>query len=236
MMGKTATYLILLIFLFVSVFYGCATKGYDEKKAETGKEDNNTYGTTDLDLVRVEVEMNQADIQDLKNSVEMIQTKMDDEIGNLKEITAKQQKQLDKELGQIREAMGRARQTGKISKGNIVMEATISEDSILFGFDKSNLTEEAEVALDVFAGILITENNGVYIEIQGHTDNVGASGYNRKLAIKRANSAKDYLYLKHGIPLHRMSTYSYGETMPIADNSTKEGRSKNRRVVLIVME
>jgi outer membrane protein OmpA-like peptidoglycan-associated protein len=75
-----------------------------------------------------------------------------------------------------------------------------------------------------------------YIEIQGHTDNIGSESYNLKLGHNRADAAMRYLNMEQGIPMFRMNVVSYGEYKPIADNSTREGRAQNRRVTLVVME
>jgi len=74
--------------------------------------------------------------------------------------------------------------------------------------------------------------NGGYIEIEGHTDNVGDKNYNYKLGLARAEAVKRYLYETEQIPLHKMNVISYGEEKPIAPNKTKAGRAQNRRVVI----
>ncbi|HSM14146.1 MAG TPA: OmpA family protein, partial [Thermoanaerobaculia bacterium] len=71
--------------------------------------------------------------------------------------------------------------------------------------------------------------------IQGHTDNVGGENYNEQLGKKRADVVMEYL-AKAGIPIFRMAAISYGESAPVADNSTREGRAANRRVVLVVLQ
>ena len=73
------------------------------------------------------------------------------------------------------------------------------------------------------------ENKNFIIEVQGHTDNVGKADYNMKLSDARANSVMNYL-VKQGVPQERISAKGYGMDVPIADNKTKAGRAKNRRV------
>lgn len=68
-------------------------------------------------------------------------------------------------------------------------------------------------------------------EIQGHTDSKGTAAYNQKLSERRAKAVADYL-AAHGINEGRVTVVGYGETMPVADNKTEEGRAHNRRVVL----
>jgi len=133
------------------------------------------------------------------------------------------------------DALDRAVAAGKLAEGKFLYETVLSDDKVKFSFDKAELTEEAKAALDGFADRLKGDNKNVYIEIQGHTDNVGSEEYNFKLGEKRAEVVRRYLSLK-GIALHRMSVISYGETEPVADNATREGRSANRRVVIVVLQ
>lgn len=133
------------------------------------------------------------------------------------------------------DALDRAVAAGKLAEGKFLYETVLSDDKVKFGFDKAELSDEAKAALDEFATKLRGDNANVYIEIQGHTDNVGSDDYNFKLGEQRGEVVRRYLSLK-GVPLHRMSVISYGETEPVADNSTREGRNQNRRVVLVVLK
>ena len=112
----------------------------------------------------------------------------------------------------------------------------LTDDKVKFGFNASELSTGATEALDTFAGQLKNDNKSVYIEIQGHTDNVGGTKYNENLGQNRAEAVRRYLNQKHGFPLHRMNVISYGETAPISDNKTRDGRSQNRRVNLVVLQ
>jgi outer membrane protein OmpA-like peptidoglycan-associated protein len=81
----------------------------------------------------------------------------------------------------------------------------------------------------------VAENQGIYLEIQGHTDATGDPEYNLGLGEERAENVRRYLNREYQIPLHRIATVSYGETVPVADNATRDGRSANRRVVVVVL-
>jgi len=74
-----------------------------------------------------------------------------------------------------------------------------------------------------------------FIEIQGHTDDTGGAKYNDDLGQHRADTVRRYLSRQDSVPLNRMSTISYGDTLPVAPNKNKAGRA-NRRVVLVVLE
>ena len=103
-----------------------------------------------------------------------------------------------------------------------------------FPVNRFELSKEAEDKLKDFAERLKGENKNVYLEIQGHTDATGADEYNYKLGEARAEAVRRYLS-KQGIALNRMSTISYGKDEPVDSNKTKDGRAKNRRVVVIVL-
>jgi len=133
------------------------------------------------------------------------------------------------------EALDRAMAAGKLAQGKLLYETVLTDDDVKFGFDKKELSPEAQAALEEFANQLKTENKNVYVEIQGHTDEVGPDSYNEDLGKARAEAARYYL-AKQGIPLHRMSSISYGEAVPVADNDSTEGRAQNRRVVLVVLQ
>jgi OOP family OmpA-OmpF porin len=79
-------------------------------------------------------------------------------------------------------------------------------------------------------GTILKENPDIKVEIGGHTDLMGSEKGNQKISEKRAESAKKYLMDKFNISDDRMIVKGYGSTMPIAEDKTQEGRSKNRRV------
>jgi outer membrane protein OmpA-like peptidoglycan-associated protein len=122
----------------------------------------------------------------------------------------------------------------KASK-RIVYEVVLSEDKGNFKFGKAALPEQAQTELDQLVEKLKAEPNGAYIEIEGHTDNVGTKEGNYKLGLERAENVKRYLYEHHQVPLHKINVISYGEEKPVAPNKTKDGRAQNRRVVIKVL-
>jgi outer membrane protein OmpA-like peptidoglycan-associated protein len=133
-----------------------------------------------------------------------------------------------------KEALERAQAAGKLAEGKFVYSLVLSDDAVKFPTDGHDLSPEAMASLDDFAGRLKTENKNVYLEIQGHTDSTGPDLYNYHLGEQRAEAVRRYLNTK-GVALNRMSTISYGKTEPADDNKTKEGRAKNRRVVVVVL-
>ena len=150
------------------------------------------------------------------------------------------QKQTDVRLDQLsqsaQEALKRAQEAGVLAKGKVVFEQAFSEDRIKFKTDKYELDKTGQAALEEFANKVKGLNEQYFIEIQGHTDDTGSSRYNDELGQRRADSVRRYLSRQFSIPLNRMSTISYGDTLPVQPNKTKAGRAANRRVVLVVLE
>ncbi len=110
----------------------------------------------------------------------------------------------------------------------------ISMSDILFDVDKATLTNDLKTSLAKIAGIL-TIYKDADVLVEGHTDNTGSEEHNQKLSERRAENVMAFM-VEQGIAQPRLKAVGLGLTKPIADNSTKEGRSKNRRVDLVVME
>jgi len=132
------------------------------------------------------------------------------------------------------DALQRATAAGKLAEGKFLYSMVLSDDSVKFPVDSSKLSPEAEQRLMDFVEKLKTDNRNVYLEIQGHTDSIGANQINDRLGEERAEAVRLFMN-QHGVALNRMATISYGEKDPVASNKTRVGRAQNRRVVLVVM-
>jgi peptidoglycan-associated lipoprotein len=156
------------------------------------------------------------------------------------ETLQQKQQQTDVKLEQLsqsaQEALKRAQEAGVLAKGKVVFEQTFNEDRVKFKVDKYELDDKAKAALDEFAGKVKALSDQYFVEIQGHTDDTGGERYNEDLGQRRADSVRRYLSRQHQLPLNRMSTISYGDTLPVESNKTRAGRAANRRVVLVVLE
>jgi peptidoglycan-associated lipoprotein len=122
----------------------------------------------------------------------------------------------------------------KASK-RLVFEVVLSEDEGNFKFGKATLPDEAKAKIDQMVSQLKQDPKNIYLEIEGHTDNVGTPKTNEQIGLARAEAVKKYLYEQYQIPLHKMNVISYGEDKPVAPNKTKAGRAQNRRVVIKVL-
>jgi outer membrane protein OmpA-like peptidoglycan-associated protein len=107
-------------------------------------------------------------------------------------------------------------------------------ENILFNTGLATLKSSSYAELDKLVKFL-AENKAVRIEVSGHTDNAGAAATNKKLSKARALAVKNYLTSK-GIEESRIEYEGYGMEQPIADNKTKEGKAKNRRVEVKILE
>lgn len=106
--------------------------------------------------------------------------------------------------------------------------------NINFGYKKVTLSEDDVKDLEKFAKFL-KDNRGYQVVIYGHTDSAGSQAYNRKLSQKRADSVKEGL-IRYGINETRLTSIGKGEAEPIADNKNKEGRAKNRRIEIELIQ
>jgi outer membrane protein OmpA-like peptidoglycan-associated protein len=113
-------------------------------------------------------------------------------------------------------------------KATLATTCHVALYGVLFDFNKSTLQPASDGPLQQVAS-LMAANSSLNLEIQGHTDNVGGDAYNQTLSEARARSVMAWL-TQHGVAAARMTAKGYGKTLPIADNSTDEGRMKNRRV------
>ncbi len=114
----------------------------------------------------------------------------------------------------------------------VAEKVTFAAD-VLFDFDKAVIKPEGKSKLDDISNKVRGINLEVVIAI-GHADSIGSDAYNQRLSIRRAESVKAYLVSK-GIEPNRVYTEGKGEKQPVANNSTRDGRTKNRRVELEVI-
>jgi outer membrane protein OmpA-like peptidoglycan-associated protein len=126
---------------------------------------------------------------------------------------------------QLAEQLNRILETRDSARGLI-----ISLSDVQFDFDKHSLRPEAREKLAKLSGILLT-HPGLTLEVEGHTDDIGAADYNQRLSEQRAESVRSYL-MQQGLPMG--SARGFGKTRPVAPNDSEMNRQKNRRVEMIV--
>jgi len=106
---------------------------------------------------------------------------------------------------------------------------------VYFDVRKADIRSDAIVILDRI-GMLLKENPWLKIEVAGHSDSGGSEEANMELSLKRAKSVSTYLIDHYAISPHRLKVLGYGESRPVADNSTRDGRRMNRRVEFRAIE
>jgi len=210
--GKLALAVPVALALVLSS--GCVTKKVFRKTVQ--EQDQK------IDTVQSGVEANERRIKDVDDKTRV-------EIGRL---DAKS----DAAKARGDEAYMKAETAEKLAKGKVIWEVTLSNDDVKFGLNQAKITDEAKAALDDISRRVKSSDHSVYVEVQGHTDSTGSKDYNMTLGQKRAETVVRYLNESAGLPLHLITGISYGEDSPVADNKTREGRAKNRRVVIRILE
>jgi outer membrane protein OmpA-like peptidoglycan-associated protein len=197
---------------------GCVTKKLFRKNVEE----------TDARVAAAEsgIEANERRIQDLREETD----------SKLATVDGKAEKAV--EVGSS--AMTRAEQASQAAeaaaRGRLIWSVTLSDDRVKFSFGQADIPDDVKGTLDDLIAKIKGYGKAVYVEIEGHTDSTGSPAYNEALGLKRAMTVRDYMNKSGGVPLHAMNVISFGESQPVADNSTSEGRAQNRRVVIRVLE
>jgi peptidoglycan-associated lipoprotein len=193
---------------------GCAKKSYVQR--EVGEVNQK------VDAVSAEVEKTQQRVQQNETRIDSVDKTAQSGIADAK--------------GSAQQAMSKATAAEQAAKGKLIYTVTLSNDKVRFPVNHFEISDEAKAIIDEAVTPLKTENRGVYFEVQGYTDATGDEAYNNRLGEERAMAVRDYIAKTHGIALSRINVISYGESNPVADNKTKDGRAQNRRVVIRILE
>ncbi len=110
----------------------------------------------------------------------------------------------------------------------------VSDTSVLFGFDKAQLTRKDKQALDDFAQQIQNQKHYI-VQVEGYTDSTGSADYNYQLSQRRADAVIQYLATKYNVPAHKIFLIGLGKDNPVAKNTSASGRAKNRRVDISLM-
>jgi outer membrane protein OmpA-like peptidoglycan-associated protein len=127
----------------------------------------------------------------------------------------------------LKDQLNQVLQTRETARGLIV-----NMSDVLFDTGQYTLKPDAREKLAKVSGILLAYPN-LQLQVEGYTDNVGSDGFNEKLSEQRADAVRDYL-TSQGVQQTNISAAGYGKGDPVADNSTAQGRSENRRVQMVV--
>jgi outer membrane protein OmpA-like peptidoglycan-associated protein len=156
-----------------------------------------------------------------------------------KEAAARFKAQAAKEEAERAQAATAALRTQLLQQLNSVLQTTdsprglvVNMADVLFDFGKYDLKPDAQIKLAKLSGI-IQAHPGLHLAIEGHTDNIGGDEANMQLSQQRADRVRDFL-VQQGLPADALTAMGFGKAEPVADNSTNEGRQRNRRVEIIV--
>jgi outer membrane protein OmpA-like peptidoglycan-associated protein len=165
----------------------------------------------------------------LRATLELERGLQDDLRRDLDQLRAEAKTRQDELFNALSQMEGKFASIRRDARGTIVSLA-----DILFDFDKATLRRDVEFNLVKIATILNQfEEMGILIE--GHTDSIGTEEYNLGLSQRRAKAVYEFL-VSQGVTEARLSFEGYGESRPVADNDTDEGRQKNRRVDLVIQD
>jgi peptidoglycan-associated lipoprotein len=180
-------------------------------------------------------EVNQK-VENLSGEVEKTQERVKTTEVRIDSVDKQSQSGIAEAKGSAAAAMNKAQDAERAAKGKLLYTVTISNDKVTFPLNRAEVSDDAKKMVDEAIAPIVAENKGVFFEIEGHTDGTGEPVYNEKLGEERAMAVRAYLHDQHNIALNRMEVISYGETKPVADNKSKDGRAQNRRVVIKVLE
>jgi outer membrane protein OmpA-like peptidoglycan-associated protein len=195
-----------------------------EQRAKAA-EDKATVAQTELQqaaAAKVAIESQMAQLRQEKTALESQKSALEQQKSSLEQQKSELSARLQGALSQVAETRNTAR-------GFIV-----NLPDILFDVNEATLKPEAKITIAKLSGILLLMPE-LNLRIEGHTDSTGSADYNMKLSQQRADSVQAFL-AENGIAATRMTAVGYGMDRPIADNTTKEGRAKNRRVELVIAE
>ena len=111
---------------------------------------------------------------------------------------------------------------------------SVSDTTVLFGFNKSQLTRKDKQTLDDFAAQLQSQKHYI-VQVEGYTDSTGPADYNYQLSQRRADAVIQYLAQKYSVPAHKIFLIGLGKDNPVAQNTNASGRARNRRVDVRLM-
>ncbi len=138
---------------------------------------------------------------------------------------------MDRQEQELRQAFAQS-QAATIQREQNILAVTFKSD-FLFDYDSATLKPGAYAEIDRIARVLVTYPQ-TRIRVEGHTDSTGSSQYNQMLSERRAMAVRDAL-VQRGVDPRRIEVIGYGETMPIATNTTEAGRQMNRRVTVVII-
>jgi peptidoglycan-associated lipoprotein len=232
--------IVLLISATLASTTGCASKGFVR----------NTVNSSS-DALTAKIEANQSEMREIRDGldrkvsdVDNRVTTVDSKVAALDTRTTQGLTSLKGDVQNVDQRAAEARGTAdRASQAVNVLgqkfqnrnQFTVTDEkAIQFKFDSARLDKEYMDVLDEVAATL-SQNPDAIIVLEGRTDSTGSKDYNVKLGERRIDAVKRYLAVDKGVPIYKIHEISFGSDKPIAENKTRDGREKNRSVVMTVM-
>jgi len=232
--------LVLAMTVLASISNGCvATRKFTRNEVKTSS-----------DSLNARVDKTDGEVSEVRDGVDRVNTRVTGVDGRVTQVDSKvegvkgdvaavkgQVSAVDQKAGQAMSAADRAASgvvtlDEKFQNRNRYSVAT--EKMVLFKFDSAKLDSRYQAELEEVATML-RQNPDALVILEGRTDSKGASDYNVKLGERRVEAVKRYLAVEKSIPVFKIHDISFGSAKPIADNTSREGREKNRTVVVTVL-
>jgi peptidoglycan-associated lipoprotein len=223
---RKPVFVVSIFALTLAVAPACATKKFVRTEVGQVNDKVTTMGAS--------LEETQERVRQAEGKIGEVDQRAQQAAGEAKTIGTQAQ-QAASTAQQQANAVGQRADAIEASTRKLLFEVVLSEDQGKFRTGRTDLPDEAKSAIDTMVSNLKSQKSAVWIEIEGHTDNVGAKEFNEQLGLERAEAVKRYLYEQHQVPLHKINVISYGEDKPAAPNRTRDGRAQNRRVVIKVL-
>jgi outer membrane protein OmpA-like peptidoglycan-associated protein len=230
-----------MIGVMASVSSGCiASRKFVRNEVKTSSD-------TLADKLNGRIDENKGEISEVRDSVTRVDAKVTGVDGRVSQLDSRTTERFDgvtKEVAAVDRKVGTAQSSAdRAASGVSVLDekfqnrnqyAVASEKTILFKFDNSKLDAKYESELEGVASMLQQSPDAVVV-LEGRTDSKGDMDYNVKLGERRVEAVKRYLAVELGVPVYRIHQISFGAAKPVAENDSREGREKNRAVILTIL-
>jgi outer membrane protein OmpA-like peptidoglycan-associated protein len=219
---------------------GCATRTFVRRNVSAS-----------ADTLNARIDTNQGEIKEVRDKVDQVDTRVTGVDGKVAALDSKTTQGMTALRGELKTDVQNADQHASTAQSAADKAATgvnaldqrfqnrnnfnvSDEKAVQFKFNSAKLDKEQLDTLDNIASML-TQNPNAILVLEGRTDSVGPKDYNLQLGERRVDAVKHYLVVEKGVPVYKINEVSFGSEKPVAENKTREGREKNRAVVMTVL-
>jgi peptidoglycan-associated lipoprotein len=234
-------FMVLLITVIATLSTSCvASRKFVRNEVKTSSDNLST-------TLNGRIDKTNSDVSEVRDGVARVDTKVGAVDGRVTQLDTRTNERfegvkndvtaVDKKVGQAQTSANRASADLLVLDDKFMNRNAFSvaaEKAILFKFDSAKIDSKYESELESIAGML-QKNPDALVVLEGRTDARGDEIYNVKLGERRVESVKRLLAVDMGVPVYRIHEISFGAAKPVAENNSKEGREKNRAVVLTVL-